>query len=698
MMGKYVEEVSVSLVREYLSRKGLKRTISCMDEELPRTDSSINNRSDLRRILHLEGLYKKNKTEEHPLKSMLEIIVKERLNEGDKARAHHHSDSQPHPSDQTPSRATLDVSDNVKQDERILEGLHYDIPRLSEISSLSQVTGLYRTPPDKTKQMSKTLPSFAVPLEGSDKCMFSLSSSQDSLTTEIKEELNSEKKVPDPESQKNRGNRMRRGIMAGPIASSSQESNRRRPSRKASGSSSFRTTTEDCKDTTGWTNGFNTTHIKSNPSASPEGEGSMFSHLNNGVLGSNGLEKIPGVKPQHRLKNSPPNPKVDELHMLEMVLDDVENEGSLCDVSTASGAKLKLHRTSMDQITATALKKILFGSPIACFTEEWKQQNFTFSDTLGLKYGIIQKKGGPCGILAAVQAFVLQKLLFEEPSSDSQYEILEVSNTERTKCLYLALADILWRAGDMKRATVAVNTGRNLFTPIGRYKSDGVVEKITCVTVDTLDDLTSVLKQHVRQFETGPFGCILLTISVILSRTIAVVQSDMDVPTSTLIGAHGYCTQELVNLLLCGRAVSNVFDDEMKLDSGNGNLTLLKGIKARCNIGLLSLFEHYNICKVGSHLKTPKFPIWVICSESHFSVLFSLSEELAADRWKKKEFDLYYYDGLANQQEPIRLTIYPDAAAQNDNADNDLIPPLELCIRTKWQNALVSWNDTDPIL
>lgn len=108
------------------------------------------------------------------------------------------------------------------------------------------------------------------------------------------------------------------------------------------------------------------------------------------------------------------------------------------------------------------------------------------------------------------------------------------------------------------------------------------------------------------------------------------VRSDMDVPTSALIGAHGYCTQvftlclkfysdalfclsvvliksfillfmfhkELVNLLLCGRAVSNVFDDEMKLDSGNGNFTLLKGIKSRCNIGLLSLFEHYNICKV----------------------------------------------------------------------------------------------------
>ena len=58
--------------------------------------------------------------------------------------------------------------------------------------------------------------------------------------------------------------------------------------------------------------------------------------------------------------------------------------------------------------------------------------------------------------------------------------------------------------------------------------------------------------------------------------------------------------QELVNLLLCGRAVSNVFDNDMELESSNGNMTLLKGIKGRCDIGLLSLFEHYNICKVSA--------------------------------------------------------------------------------------------------
>ena len=61
--------------------------------------------------------------------------------------------------------------------------------------------------------------------------------------------------------------------------------------------------------------------------------------------------------------------------------------------------------------------------------------------------------------------------------------------------------------------------------------------------------------------------------------------------------------------------------------------------------------------KVGAYLKTPLYPIWVVCSESHFSVLFGLQRELLTNQDKGLEFDLYYYDGLANQQEEIRLTV-----------------------------------------
>ncbi|XP_026580330.1 probable ubiquitin carboxyl-terminal hydrolase MINDY-4, partial [Pseudonaja textilis] len=135
------------------------------------------------------------------------------------------------------------------------------------------------------------------------------------------------------------------------------------------------------------------------------------------------------------------------------------------------------------------------------------------------------------------------------------------------------------------------------------------------------------------------------------------VRGDVDVTTNPLIGAHGYCMQELVNLLLTGRAVSNVFNDVMELDSGNGDVTLLKGISGRSDVVLLSLFEHYGVCQVGCYLKTPRFPIWVVCSESHFSVLFCLQKDLLADWRTERRFDLYYYDGLANQQEEIHLTI-----------------------------------------
>lgn len=72
--------------------------------------------------------------------------------------------------------------------------------------------------------------------------------------------------------------------------------------------------------------------------------------------------------------------------------------------------------------------------------------------------------------------------------------------------------------------------------------------------------------------------------------------------------------------------------------------------------------SHQHLCplsltQVGCFLKTPRFPIWVVCSESHFSVLFSLQPELLQDWRTERLFDLYYYDGLANQQEQIRLTV-----------------------------------------
>lgn len=126
----------------------------------------------------------------------------------------------------------------------------------------------------------------------------------------------------------------------------------------------------------------------------------------------------------------------------------------------------------------------------------------------------------------------------------------------------------------------------------------------------------------------------------------------MDDVNNKLMGKHGYCSMEMVNLLIHGRAVSNVFNDLTIIDQLE-----LRGPNKRNDVGLLSLFEHYKSCEVGSYYKTPKYPIWVVCSESHFSVLFALRKDILNDWKAESKFDLYYYDGLAGQNEQIRLTI-----------------------------------------
>lgn len=79
-----------------------------------------------------------------------------------------------------------------------------------------------------------------------------------------------------------------------------------------------------------------------------------------------------------------------------------------------------------------------------------------------------------------------------------------------------------------------------------------------------------------------------------------------------------------MNLLLSGSAVSNVFDENIDLGGG----MLVKGISTKVEVGFLTLLESLNYCKVGQYLKCPKWPIWVVGSESHYTVLFALDTKV----------------------------------------------------------------------
>jgi hypothetical protein len=54
----------------------------------------------------------------------------------------------------------------------------------------------------------------------------------------------------------------------------------------------------------------------------------------------------------------------------------------------------------------------------------------------------------------------------------------------------------------------------------------------------------------------------------------------------------------------------------------------------------------------------------------------------------------------SSQGKSSKTAQYVKKGFQNDDGNNEdnLIPPLEKCIRTKWNDAHVCWNGSEPIL
>ena len=181
-------------------------------------------------------------------------------------------------------------------------------------------------------------------------------------------------------------------------------------------------------------------------------------------------------------------------------------------------------------------------------------------------------------------------------------------------------------------------------------------------------------------------------VSALLTRGIENICKDMDMKTNTMIVEYGYCSQELVNLLLIGRATSNVFDG-VKMIGSRSEKTYLKGIQSQSEIGFLTLMESFQYLEVGQNYKEAQNSVWVIFSESHYSVLFAKVNHVQENR----HFQLFYWDGLANQDEEIVLSITRSGSDQTKDLNADsFVPPLNRCIWTLWEDAKVDWS-CDPL-
>jgi hypothetical protein len=266
-------------------------------------------------------------------------------------------------------------------------------------------------------------------------------------------------------------------------------------------------------------------------------------------------------------------------------------------------------------------------------------------------WGLLQSHGGPCGVLSCVQAEMIRILgLYEDINKT-------VSPDDALDALASATAYILVRAAlapsvgenvmkgshntcGLKNVSIKLIIKPESFTKITLLNTLGRDENEVKETIylaiknyllqsdvdHILDDSLTKDQEETRRIrsfqETN--GVMNFVKSLLATRTVEKIKQDMDDPHSHLTAQFGYSSQELINLLLTGQATSNTFDNTMSLGEG----LQCHGIQEQPMVGYLTQLEALRYCSVGEYYKSPKHPIWLVGSTSHFTVLFGPSESL----------------------------------------------------------------------
>ncbi|KAI5671221.1 hypothetical protein M9H77_11585 [Catharanthus roseus] len=339
----------------------------------------------------------------------------------------------------------------------------------------------------------------------------------------------------------------------------------------------------------------------------------------------------------------------------------VTNQGKKISLVKCEG-KIGNSGIELSMAEAHQLFSMIFGGEVTKdILAQWSNQGIRFSLDQDTCMGLVQHEGGPCGVLATIQAFVLKYLLFcpEESgyaaasmstnlgsrSSKTEFGAVDIfpslTEDKKSRALVRSMCEMLFLCGNNEKVVLA-----SLDILDGEVESSGdksmdevIAKTLEGFAIESGLDLQKVLRVNCYTSMTsayhrleamlpvfrGRMGAMLFLISALLSRGLDAVQADRDDPTQPLVTApFGHASQEIVNLLLSGKAVANVFDGKMDLGGG----MFVSGISSSVEVGFLTLLESLNFCKVGQYLKCPKWPIWVVGSESHYTVLFALDTKV----------------------------------------------------------------------
>jgi len=290
-----------------------------------------------------------------------------------------------------------------------------------------------------------------------------------------------------------------------------------------------------------------------------------------------------------------------------------------------------------EDIDWQSIKTLVFGDGVkeAVF-ERWLQP-FLFSTKEPT--ALLQSAGGPCAVLAPIQAFILKRCLQTKIPNLSTLtaesvtpllqgamcDILSQCREEENSPLVLArvsrdVAEILQDNQEKKESSSKrLKTSNHALVDVDTFH--------TCLTVESfgsIKNLNNYLEDNFSEIFGTKYDIISFLYSVVLTKgSNGIISERQDMEESLIDPVHGHGSQSLINLLLTGSATQNVFDGIRDLCG-----LQLNGISSQSSVGFLSYLECLRYLEVGKFLKSPVWPVWLLGSETHLTVLFSRDMEL----------------------------------------------------------------------
>ncbi|KAA8537890.1 hypothetical protein F0562_027530 [Nyssa sinensis] len=210
---------------------------------------------------------------------------------------------------------------------------------------------------------------------------------------------------------------------------------------------------------------------------------------------------------------------------------------------------------------ASQLFSMVFGCKVTKdILAQWTNQGIRFSTDPETSMGLVQHEGGPCGVLAAIQAFVLKYLLFvpeelnkfapnmaqnlgyeRSPKSECVASDNFSSLTEdgKLRALVRSMCEILFLCGSNRKAVIATLSilDFDIEGSEDSLKDEIIVRALEGVSIESSADLQKILRVNTYTTHSSVFqrleamipvfrsrmGAMLFLISALLSRGLVII-------------------------------------------------------------------------------------------------------------------------------------------------------------------------------